>query len=220
MISKNVILFLKELESNNNREWFQENKAKYEASKSEVETIINELIPLVQQFDTSIGAPLVKDCMFRIYRDVRFSPDKSPYKTHIGAFIANGGRKSRFGGYYLHLEAGKSMLGGGIYRPSPDEVKKIRQAMHYHAADFESILQAPKFKEYFECISDDQPLQKPHRDCPEGFAHPEWFTYRNFTVLHRLNDDEVSKTDFIQKATDVFEAMAPFNRFLNDAISF
>src|SRR3972149_5616008 len=108
MISKNILDFLKELKENNNRDWFQQNKKKYEVAKKGFEDFVKEFIPVIMEIDKEIGYLEAKDCIFRIFRDVRFSKDKSPYKTNFGVFFVPGGRKSGFGGYYLHIEPGSN----------------------------------------------------------------------------------------------------------------
>jgi uncharacterized protein (TIGR02453 family) len=115
---KHILDFLKDLSSNNTREWFEMNKPVYNKVKADFENFVNEIIAEIQRFDPSLGSLQAKDCTFRIYRDVRFSHDKSPYKTNIGAFMAKGGRKSAGSGYYLHIEPGKSFVGGGIICPA------------------------------------------------------------------------------------------------------
>jgi uncharacterized protein (TIGR02453 family) len=126
MDTKLIIDFLSQLKLNNNREWFQDNKKWYDASKKEVENFVSEMITTLSAIDPALQTPVMKDCMFRIFRDVRFGADKSPYKTNFGAFIAHGGRKSSFPGYYFHFEPGESMLAGGVYQPQPDTLKLIR----------------------------------------------------------------------------------------------
>jgi uncharacterized protein (TIGR02453 family) len=111
-----IFEFLKDLKTNNNREWFQANKDRYDRAKREFESFINDLIPMIRTIDPLVDMVTAKDCVFRIYRDVRFSHDKAPYKPNMGAYIARGGKKSEMAGYYVHFEPGESMLAGGFYR--------------------------------------------------------------------------------------------------------
>ena len=117
-----ILDFLSKLKENNNREWFQANKKFYEEAKSEVEAFVDDLIPRMAAFEPSLKYVTAKECMFRIFRDVRFSKDKVPYKTNMGAWITKGGRKSPGPGYYLHIQPGESMLAGGVYMPEPDKL--------------------------------------------------------------------------------------------------
>ncbi len=126
-----ILQFLTELRENNYREWFQDNKKRYDALKDGFTEEVQQLINRIGLFDPEIIGLEAKDCLFRIYRDIRFSPDKTPYKTHFGAYIARGGRSSERGGYYLHLEPGNSMLSGGVWMPPTPLLKKLRQEFFY-----------------------------------------------------------------------------------------
>jgi len=219
MIPKHVYQFLQELTENNNREWFQGNKKAYEQAKSSVEAFIKELITGVQSFDDSVVGITPKDCMFRINRDVRFSNDKSPYKTNIGGFIAKGGRNAMNAGYYLHIEPGKSFLGGGIYLPPADKLKMIRNEIYFNAPTFKKIIADTTFKKYFTEIWDDAKLKNAPKDFPKDFADIDLLKFKNYTIIHPLKDEQIMQADFYQYALDVFKAMFPLNRFLNNAIS-
>ncbi|HQC66850.1 MAG TPA: DUF2461 domain-containing protein, partial [Tenuifilaceae bacterium] len=110
-----TLSFLTQLKENNNREWFNQNRKWYDEARSNFVAFVELLIPAIKEFDPTLGLLEAKDCLFRIHRDIRFTHDKTPYKTNFGAFIARGGRKSRFGGYYFHVEPNASMASGGIY---------------------------------------------------------------------------------------------------------
>ena len=120
---KNVIPFLQDLKENNNREWFQDNNQRYQLAKDEFETFIADLLPRMADLDTELSGLEPKQCIFRIYRDVRFSKNKSPYKTNMGAAITRGGRKSHFATYYFHVEPGSAFAGGGIWQPASPILK-------------------------------------------------------------------------------------------------
>jgi uncharacterized protein (TIGR02453 family) len=137
---KEVLQFLRELEVNNNRAWFEENKKRYLAVKALHEAFVAELIHGVGLFDPEVAGLEVKDTVFRIYRDVRFSPDKSPYKTHIGAYLARGGRKSPRGGYYVHLEPGHSFFSGGIWCPEAPLLRALREDVFNSVEEFKAII--------------------------------------------------------------------------------
>src|SRR5512136_197267 len=138
-MEKVILSFLEQLQENNNREWFQVNKILYEKAKAEFEEFINSLIPAIAKFDDSVRHVTAKDCIFRIFRDVRFAKDKSPYKTNFGAFMSKGGRKSHGPGYYFHLSPEECFLSGGVWMPAPDVMKKIRQEIYYNIAEFNGI---------------------------------------------------------------------------------
>jgi uncharacterized protein (TIGR02453 family) len=219
MIQANVYKFLLDLADNNQREWFHSNKKAYDETKSSVEAFIKELIKGVQSFDATVVGIVPKDCMFRINRDVRFSNDKSPYKTNIGGFIAKGGRNAMNAGYYLHIEPGKSFLGGGIYMPPADKLKMIRNEIYFNAANFKKIVAQPDFIKYFTEIWDDNKLKNPPKDFPKDFEDIDLLKFKNYTILHQLKDEQVLQPDFYQYAIDVFKAMYPLNSFLNNAIN-
>ena len=217
MLTKDILQFLGELKLNNTREWFAENKQKYEKANKSLLTLVEQLIPAVQRIDSTIGALSAKDCVFRIYRDTRFSPNKTPYKTNMGAYFARGGRKSIYAGYYMHLEPGGSMLAGGIWMPEPEALKKIRQEIYYNSAEFKSLLAAKSFIENFGALSDEGKLKNPPRDFPADFPDIDLLKNKNFTMFHSLNDEAVYSEDFPLIFTKVFEAMKPVNDFLNKA---
>ena len=219
MIPKHVFQFLKELTANNNREWFQANKKTYEQAKLSIEDFIKELIIGVQSFDDSVVGMTPKDCMFRINRDVRFSNDKSPYKTNIGGFIAKGGHNAMNAGYYLHIEPGKSFLGGGIYLPPADKLKMLRNEIYFNAPIFKKIIADTTFKKYFTEIWDDAKLKNAPKDFPKDFADIDLLKFKNYTIIHPLKDEQIMQADFYQYVLDVFKAMFPLNRFLINAIS-
>ena len=219
MIPIQVFQFLEELSLNNNREWFLSNKKAYEQAKSSVELFLKELIKGIQSFDDTIAGINAKDCMFRINRDVRFSKDKSPYKTNIGGFIAKGGRNAMNAGYYLHIEPGQSFLGGGIYLPPADKLKMIRNEIYFNVASFKKIVSTADFKKYFNEIWDDNKLKNPPKDFPKDFEDIDLLKFKNYTILHPLKEEQLSQADFYQNVIDVFKAMYPLNSFLNTAIN-
>jgi uncharacterized protein (TIGR02453 family) len=219
MIPKHVFQFSQGLTENNNREWFHANKKSYEEAKSSVEAFIKELITGVQSFDDSVVGITPKDCMFRINRDVRFSNDKSPYKTNIGGFIAKGGRNAMNAGYYLHIEPGKSFLGGGIYMPPADKLKMIRNEIYFNAPTFKKIITDTTFKKYFTEIWDDAKLKNAPKDFPKDFVDIDLLKFKNYTIIHPLKDEQIMQANFYQYVLDVFKAMFSLNSFLNHAIS-
>ncbi len=211
---KTVLEFLNELKVNNTREWFELNRKQYVMAKTEFEKFLNGLIPAVYSFDSEIGSLTAKDCIFRIFRDVRFSKDKSPYKTNMGGFICKGGRKGAYAGYYVHIEPGNSMLAGGIYMPPPDILKKARQEVYYNADEFKGILNANDFKKTFRVMEDDK-LIRPPKDFPADFKDIDLLKYKSYTVFRAVTDEALLNKNFLEYAAGVFKVMHPFNRFIN-----
>ena len=143
---KAIFDFLRKLRDNNDREWFNAHKPEYLELKDRFEKWVSELIERTADFDEEVRGLAAKDCVYRIYRDTRFSPDKTPYKTHFGAYIASpGGRNSNRAGYYVHLEPDGSLLGGGLYCPDPALLKRLRQDIYDNIEEFTSILQEKAF---------------------------------------------------------------------------
>ncbi len=219
MDTKLIIDFLTQLKLNNNREWFQDNKKWYDASKKEVENFVSEMITTLSAIDPALQTPAMKDCMFRIFRDVRFGADKSPYKTNFGAFIAHGGRKSSFPGYYFHFEPGESMLAGGVYQPQPDTLKLIRDEVYFHSAELMSILEKPSFKDKFGQLGDFDKMKKGPKDFPADFPDIDLLKYRSYIVSQAIPDDLVVSGNYQEQVLEIVHELQPFMAFLNRAIN-
>jgi uncharacterized protein (TIGR02453 family) len=215
---KNVLLFLEDLKNNNSREWFEENKSRYQQAKLEFESFIGELIPRLAEIDKGVAGLEPKHCVFRIYRDVRFSKDKSPYKVNMGAAMVRGGRKSPYAGYYLHIEPGSIFAGGGIWMPDAAVLKAMRQEVYYNAPEFKKILQAADFRKYFTALEGEK-LKRPPRDFPADFPDIELLKHKSYVVMHPFSDQQALKDDFITQVLDVFAAQLPFNNFINKALT-
>ncbi|MCF8296563.1 MAG: DUF2461 domain-containing protein [Saprospiraceae bacterium] len=215
-----IISFLKEIAANNNREWYHANKQKYVDSKAELESLVSELLPELQKFDKTISGILPKDTLFRIFRDVRFSKNKEPYKTNMGAFIAKDGRKSIYSGYYIHIEPGKSFVGGGIYMPQAENLKAIRKEIYYNVDEYKAILADKNFKKYFGEISDmGDSLKKAPKDFPADFPDIELLKAKHFVCGHNLTDEQIASPDILKTVIKAFHVMSPLNNFLNRALN-
>ncbi len=218
MISKQTFQFLKELKKNNNRDWFNSNKEKYQTANAEFEAFVNVVLANIAQFDKSIAGVSARDCIFRIYRDVRFSKDKSPYKTHLSAWIVKSGRKSHDeAGYYIHIEPDGSILAGGAHNPPPDWLRAIRSKIHSNGKEFKKIIGSAAFKKYFKEIEGER-LSRP----PQGFDanHPdiELLKQKSYLAVHKVKDNAVMAGDFAKLCTEAFKVLYPFNKFLNQVI--
>jgi uncharacterized protein (TIGR02453 family) len=213
-----IIAFLKDLKKNNDREWFQANKPRYEEGKKEFEDFVNSLLPAIAKFDDSIKFLTAKDCIWRIYRDVRFAKDKSPYKTNFGAFMAKGGKKNHGPGYYFHIEPGGCFLSGGVWMPESEITKKIRKEIYYNYDEFKGILNHKDFKKYFDGISDWDRQKLPPREFPKDFPGMDLLLNRSFTISHSMDDKMLYKDDLLEYSVKVYKAMQPYNNFLARAI--
>lgn len=214
---KTILDFLSGLSENNNREWFNEHKSDYTRAKEDFEALINRLIPEIRKFDPAIGPVTAGDCVFRIYRDVRFSKDKSPYKTNMGGFITKGGRKGGYAGYYLHIDPAESFIAGGNHMPAPDRLKKIRQEIFYNIREFKGILENPSFKKTFGTI-DAESLSRPPKDFPADFPDIDLIKFKSYTVVHGMDKKTILSHDFEEYTIRVFRELYPLNRFLNKAL--
>jgi len=218
MITKDILKFLKELKENNNREWFAENKEWYEKSKKDFSEFVELLILEVRKLDPEIGPLEAKDCQFRIYRDVRFSKDKSPYKTNFGAYISRGGKKLNFAGYYFHMEPGEYFMSGGVYMPDGIVLKAIRQEIFHRIDEFKAILNAPAFKKNFGGLSEMEKMKTAPKDFPKDFPEMELLKYKHYIMSKNLKEKELLSPDLLKVAKETYKAMVPFNHFLNAVI--
>lgn len=212
-----VLQFLSGLKENNSKEWFNDHRKEYEEAKEQMLFLTDILIQEIRRFDEDIPALSAKDCLFRIFRDVRFSKDKSPYKTNMGSFIAPGGRKSDFGGYYIHLEPGSSFVGGGIWCPEPDVLRAIRLEIYESPDSFKEVLYDDDFKQYFTDIMGEK-LKTAPKGFDKEFADIDLLRPKSYAFGHSLSDDQVLGEDLIEDAVDMFRQLSHMNRFLNEAI--
>jgi uncharacterized protein (TIGR02453 family) len=207
--------FLNDLKTNNNREWFQANKDRYNQARQEFESFINDLIPLIRTIDPMIDMITAKDCVFRIYRDVRFATDKSPYKPNMGAYIARGGKSSPMAGYYVHFEPGASMLAGGLYMPPPETLKKIREEIYFQADEFKKILFNKDFFKCFGEMDDPGKMKNPPKGFSKEFPDINLLKFRSYAVMHSVSDDLVMKNNYLEYSLDVFRTLYPLNAWFN-----
>jgi uncharacterized protein (TIGR02453 family) len=213
MLAKSTIDFLKDLKDNNNRDWFTANKKRYEAASKDFKVFVEKLLAGIASFDGSMKMATAKDCIFRINRDVRFSADKSPYKTAFGANMAPGGRKDTTSGYYLHLEPGKSFIAGGCYMPPSDLVEKIRKEIAWNYNDFKKILENKEFKKVYGQLEGEK-LKRP----PKGFDpdHPaiEILKHKSFIVSHEMPITKLTKAGAEEEILNLCRVLLPLNTFM------
>ncbi len=217
VIKNSTFQFLKDLKNNNDREWFNAHKDRYLAAKENFDEFVHALIQEIAKFDSQVAHLHAKDCVFRIYRDVRFSKDKSPYKTHFGAHISPVTKKSLIhtrAGYYLHLSPGDSMLAGGAYKPESPWLRSIRESIYNDPQAFKKIINKASFKKYFGSIEGEK-LKRPPKDFPGDHPDIELLKHKSFLVTHKLTNKEVLSKDFLKLSGKIFKALAPFDDFLN-----
>jgi uncharacterized protein (TIGR02453 family) len=215
-IKKETFQFLKNLKANNDRDWFNTNKDKFISANENFIAFVQELIGEVSKFDKTVSGLDAKNCVFRIYRDTRFSKDKSPYKTHFGATLMGKGKGCGIAGYYLHLEQGNTFLAGGVHMTEPADLKAIREEISENGKTFLKIINDKNFKDNF--VIEGEKLVK----VPTGFDKEDpmgdYLKYKELMIHHAVADKETISGDFIKYCTKVFKAMVPFNSFLNKPV--
>ena len=219
MLQLNTIQFLKDLQKNNNKPWFDTNRSKYEAAKTDIRDMVAALIPAIAKFDPPIADLTVNDCTFRINRDVRFSKDKRPYKNNMAAYFSRGGKKASVAGYYFHCEPGKSYAAGGFYSPMPPQLAKIRQEIDYGFDEWKKIIHNKTFSKFFpEGVNGMEVLVRPPKGYDESNPAIEYLKMKHFIVSKPFTDAALQSKTLVKDVARVFETMKPMLDFLNKAV--
>ena len=212
-----ILQFLDELSRNNNRQWFNANKERYEYLRKAWLHNIQQLIEQMNAYDPSLQGLDARDCVYRIYRDIRFSPNKLPYKTHFGAVIGRGGRKCLLSSYYIHLEPGnKSGIYGDIWCPEPNVLKALRHAIDDNSDEFLEIINNPEFKRRFTLVGDK--LKNPPKGFDKTNPNIELLKMKEYLLSYEVGDEYMQSDDWISRAAHDFSFMTPFHRFMNFTI--
>jgi uncharacterized protein (TIGR02453 family) len=214
-----IIRFLKELAVNNNREWFNTQRDEYEKVQIEFENFLSLVISRISFFDETIRGVQAKDCTYRIYRDIRFSLDKTPYKTHIGGFINAKGKKSNHSGYYIHLEPGNCLLAGGSVCMPPDLLKAVRQAVYDNIEEYISIVEDPAFKKYFPVVGENF-LKTAPKGFPKDFKYMDYLKCKDYSCSYSVADEFflTSETEMLSNVENIFRQLKRFMDFVNYTI--
>jgi uncharacterized protein (TIGR02453 family) len=219
MLRKSTIDFLKSLKKNNNRDWFEANRGDYEAAKADFTTLVEHVLGELGKLDARFLELSAKDCMFRINRDVRFSKDKSPYKTNFGAGFTIGGKKSALGGFYVHVEPDHGFIGGGLWMPQPDQLKKIRQEIDYSFHEFNKIIEDKTFKKTFGTLDMENALKNPPKGYEAENPAIEFIKLKSFVTGSPIQNNEWVEKGILTKISTSFKQLNPFISFINTAIS-
>ena len=216
-IKKNTLSFLEELKENNNREWFAENQTRYKEARKNFETFVQEVINGISEFEPIMKGLEAKNCIFRINRDIRFTNDKSPYKSNFGAFIVRGGKKNsgRFAGYYLHIEPGECFIAGGAYIPPAPWLSAIREKINEQPDVFKKIISQKEFIKYFNEIEGEK-LKKPPKGYSADNPNIELLKHKSYLVMHNVSEKILLAPDYYNHVIQVLKAMKPLNDFLSD----
>lgn len=208
--------FIKQLKKNNNRDWFADNKEKYVVELSHIEAFADALLAEMNKHDV-LETPTGKKSLFRIYRDTRFSKDKTPYKTHWSVHLTRATKKRR-GGYYFHIEPGNSFVAGGFWGPEPHDLKRIRDEIAYDAAPLRKLLKGKTFVDTFGSLQGEQ-----LKTAPKGYEnnHPDidLIRYKQFILSRKFSDKEVVSDDFLKQVNDTFKKMRPFLDYMSEVLT-
>lgn len=215
-----ILTFLTKLAKNNDRVWFEKNKETYLEAKENFEVIVTKVLEDLAKFSPELGGLNPKKLPFRIYRDVRFSKDKSPYKTNMGAGFSPKGKLVQEPGYYLHIQPGnKSFVAGGIYMPDAPNLSKIRQEVDYNGEKLLKILKDKKFKKWYNGLDDFDKL----KTMPKGYSvdnpYIDLLKNKSFIVSHSFTDAQVKDKKFLKNVAEAYKAIKPLNEFLKEAIA-
>jgi uncharacterized protein (TIGR02453 family) len=222
MLQTTTLKFLKDLQKNNSKPWFDAHRSSYDAAKKDFTVFIQQVIDKHGKKDPSIKTLVAKDCLFRINRDIRFSKDKSPYKNNFGASINKGGKQSvSSAGYYFHLQPGRSFAGGGIWMPQAGDLKKVRQEIDYNFSAFKKIIGSKKFKSVYGDLSHDAEFKLTR--LPKGYepGNPatEYLKLKSYVAMIELKDADNTSEGLAKKTLVAFEALQPLVDFINEALN-
>jgi len=216
-IKKSTLDFLTAIKSNNNRDWFIKNRPLYMNAKDNFESFVKEIINKLIEFEPIMKGLEVKSCVYRLNRDIRFSNDKSPYKSHFGAFIVRGGKKNgdKYAGYYFHIEPGKSIMAGGAYMPPSPWLSSIREKISEEPDELIKILNSKDFIRYFGKL-DGEKLKTAPKGYPSNHPHIDLLRFKSYLVVNEVSDKVVLGNEFFNHVMNVFKAMKPLNDYLNE----
>jgi len=212
ILTQEVFNFLKDLEKNNNRDWFEKNKVAFKKQEKAVKGFLNTVLDKLKAHDE-----IEKLKMFRIYRDVRFSKDKTPYKSHLAGSFTRAGAKLR-GGYYVHIKSGDSFIATGFWEPNKEDLFRIRKELELYAEEFRSVINAPKFKKIWGEIQGDE-----LKTAPKGFDKEhqdiDLIKMKQFIFIRKFTDKEVLSADFADKIDESFKAIRPYFDLMSDILT-
>lgn len=216
-IKKSTLDFLNNIKNNNNRDWFIKNRPIYIGAKDNFESFVQGLIIKIIDFEPIMKGLEAKSCMYRFNRDIRFSNDKSPYKSHFGAFIVRGGKKNgdKFAGYYIHIEPGKSIIAGGAYMPPTPWLSAIRENINDNPDRLINIISNKDFIQYFGKI-DGEKLKTAPKGYTSDHPHIDLLRFKSYLVVNEVKDSFVLGQKYFDHVINVMKAMKPLNDFLNN----
>ena len=221
MLSKDTLQFLVDLKANNNRDWFLENKKRYEEFKKDYLKTATELLDALKPLDPSLEMLEAKKCTFRINRDIRFSKNKTPYKTHLSFWFSSGAKGQNRSGYYIHLEKGASFIAGGLYVPEAEDLKKIRKEIAFFYEDLQEILDEKDFKREFGDFAREEKntLKNPPRGYEKEHPAIDFLRLKSFESVQEIDISAATKKDFVAVMSQKLIILKPLNDFINRALT-
>ena len=221
MLSKDTLQFLDDLKANNNRDWFLDNKKRYEDFKKDYQLLVADLLDAMKPLDPSLEMLEVKNCTFRINRDIRFSKDKTPYKSHLGIWLSSGAKGLNRSGYYIHLENGSSFIAGGLYCPEANDLKKMRKEIAYFHEDLDSILNEEAFKKEFNDFDRDEKntLKNPPRGYEKEHPAIDLLKLKSFESSQKIDFSTAGTKDLVTTVSKKLILLKPLNDFINRALT-
>ena len=221
MLSKDSLQFLDDLKANNNRDWFLDNKKQYEVFKKDYQQLVADFLDAMKPLDPTLEMLEVKNCTFRINRDIRFSKDKSPYKDHVGIWMSSGAKGMNRSGYYVHIARTGSFIAGGFYCPEAEDLKKVRKEIAFFHDDLEEIMHDKNFQKEFGDFdrNENNLLKNPPRGYEKDHPAIEFLKLKSFETSQKFNIEEVLKKDFVSKMTQKLIVLKPLNDFINRALT-
>lgn len=217
MNAEPIFSYLRDLSAHNNREWFNANRSRYEAVRQRFEELVQQVIARIATFDESVTHLQPRDCTYRIYRDTRFSPDKTPYKDHLGAYINPRGKNAQHCGYYLHLQPDASLLAGGSWCPPPPLLRALRQAVLDNLDEYRSIVEDPAFTRYYPLVGETF-LKTAPKGFPKDHPYLRYIQCKEYTVQCPIDDSLFSQPDFLDHVEQAFRQLKRFSDFVNYTI--
>ncbi|MDR2886356.1 MAG: DUF2461 domain-containing protein [Rikenellaceae bacterium] len=218
---KKTIEFLSALRANNNREWFEAHRGQYTEALAEFNAFVEKMIAAMPAVDPELAGLTLRDCTYRIYRDTRFSHDKTPYKTHMGAYFCPGGKKSGYAGYYFHVEPagggflGDSLLGIGLYMPQPVELRSVRDEIMDNGKGIDAAVKSSGFQ-----LDTENKLKRVPNGYPADSPWAEYLKMKDFSLYRPLDEKLLTAPDLVERVVEMFRPTVEINKILNRAVQF
>jgi uncharacterized protein (TIGR02453 family) len=221
MITKDTLQFLEDLKNNNHRDWFQANQDRYESYKIDYRNTVDAFLDVMKPLDETLEQLEFKDCSYRINRDIRFSKDKTPYKTHMGIWMCEGKKNTNLAGYYVHIEPNSGFAGGGLYMPEASELKKVRREIDGFYDELEDILNAPDFKKVYGSLDTDEGmvLKSAPKDFDKNQPAIELLKFKTFLATAKLSKKDLLSKTFVHDTAEKLIVLKPLVEFLNRALT-